>query len=65
MAILPDDVGSQHGRRRRRLRRPVLPRVERALGQRERGAELTRGDAMIAVDSVERADELAGMSARY
>src|SRR6201995_2360951 len=45
-------------RRRRGLVRAVLPRAERALGERERGTERARGDAMLAVDAVERAHEL-------
>src|SRR5213078_1937493 len=41
-----------------RLGRSVLPEAARALGQRERRAELPRGDAVLAVDAVERADQL-------
>lgn len=44
--------------RGRRQRRPVLPRAERALGEREMRAELARGDAVLAVHAIERADEL-------
>src|SRR6516162_5317247 len=39
-------------RRRRRLGRSVLPRAERALGQRERVAERARGHSVIAVHTV-------------
>src|SRR5688572_25394806 len=37
---------------------PLLPRAERALGDRERRAELARGRVVVSVQAVERADEL-------
>ena len=36
----------------------MLPRAQRALGQRECIAERARGDAVLGVEPIERADEL-------
>src|SRR5262245_35178770 len=44
--------------RRRWLGQAVLPRAERAFGQREMGTELARRDAVLGVHAIERADEL-------
>jgi hypothetical protein len=55
-------VGRRWRRWRRRWRRrgcrwPVLPRAQRALGQRDRRAELARGDAMLGGQPIEGTDE--------
>ena len=44
--------------RRWRCHRPVLPRAQRALGQRDRRAEVARGDAVLGGQPIESTDEL-------